>query len=169
MPATSLHLKVAAGIGLTWLCAGLFYFGLTHASLDGAPFVFSAYDDRLSLLLTLSAPVAQSAFYILARRTNWLLNVYLALSVASCAVAGLGLATGGYRFSYWHQGDYHCLQGCDDVWLFGLLVLVQGFALMFPRTVFEGLSTLWRAGLRLVLSGVLIWLFLSSCAIAISM
>lgn len=132
------HPKFVLGICFTWVCAGILYIGLTHATLDGTPFVFWEYDNGTNLLIYLTAPVAQSAFYILARRTSLLLNVYLALTLIFCVMAGVDLATGGYRFSYWHQGDYHCLEGCNDVWLFGYLVLLQGCALMFLRSVFNG-------------------------------
>ena len=108
------HRKVLLGISLTWVCVFIFYNGLTHATLEGMPFVFPVFD-HANLLFLISAPMAQSAFYILARRTSWLLNIYLAISVLCCAVAWLNLTNGGYRYSYWHQGDLLCEHGCNDI------------------------------------------------------
>jgi len=39
----------------------------------------------------------------------------------------------GYRFTYWHQGDLLCVQGCGDTWIYSCLVLAQGCILMFPH------------------------------------
>jgi hypothetical protein len=106
MPIVRECLKVLIGIGLTWTCAFILYYGLTHATLDGRAFIFlTSQPGNLPILL--SAPMAQSAFYILARKTSWLLNIYLAISVLCCAIGWLSLTNDdgfrGYRFTYWHQ------------------------------------------------------------------
>jgi hypothetical protein len=166
------HLKVLIGIGLTWACVFILYYGLTHATLDGWAFVFPVFQPG-NLLILLSAPMAQSAFYILARKTSWLLNIYLAISVLCCVIGWLHLTNDdgfrGYRFTYWHQGDLLCVQGCDDTWIFSCLVLVQGCILMFFSSVFEGFWDVWRGVMRLLLVAVLLWLLLTSCAILMSM
>jgi hypothetical protein len=132
---------------------------------------FSDIPTRI-LLTLLSAPMAQSAFYILARKTSWLLNIYLAISVLCCVIGWLHLTNDdgsrGYRFTYWHQGDLLCVQGCDDTWIFSCLVLVQGCILMFSSSVFEGFWGVWRGVMRLLLVAVLLWLLLTSCAILMS-
>jgi hypothetical protein len=166
------HLKVLIGIGITWACAFILYYGLTHATLDGRAFVFPIFQPG-NLLNLLSAPMAQSAFYIHARKTPWLLNIYLAISVLCFAIAWLHLTNydgfRGYRFTYWHQGNLLCVQGCDDTWIFSCLVLVQGCILMFPSSVFEGFWGAWRGIVRLPLVAVLLWLLLTSYAILMSM
>jgi hypothetical protein len=63
------HVKVLIGIGLTWACAFILYYGLSHATLDGRAFIFSAFQPG-NLLILLSAPMAQSAFYVLARKPH---------------------------------------------------------------------------------------------------
>jgi hypothetical protein len=121
------HLKVSIGIGLTWACAFILYYGLTHATLDGSVFVFPVFR-AANLVIFLSAPMAQSAFYLLARKTSWLLNLYLAISVLCCVVGWLDLVNDdahGYRFTYWHQGDLLCVHGCNDPLLFNGLVLCK--------------------------------------------
>src|SRR5260370_26380850 len=85
------RLKVLIGIGLTWACVFILYYGLTHATLDGRAFVFPV-SQPWNLLILLSAPMAQSAFYILARKTSWLLNIYLAISALCCAIGWLNLS-----------------------------------------------------------------------------
>jgi hypothetical protein len=172
-PAMSIvreHLKVLIGISLTWAC--VFVFGLTHATLDGWAFVFPVFQPG-NLLVLISAPMAQSAFYILARKTSWLLNIYVAISVLCCAIGWLNLTNDdgfrGYRFTYWHQGDLLCKHGCDDVIIFSYLVLVQGCILIFSSSVFESFSDIWRGVPRLVVAAVLLWLFLTSCALLVSM
>jgi hypothetical protein len=166
------HLEVLIGIGLTWACVFILYYGLAHATLDGRVFVFPVFRPA-SLLIFLSAPTAQSAFYILARKTSWLLNIYLAISVLCCGIGWLHLMNDdgfrGYRFTYWHQADLLCVQGCDDTWIFSCLVLVQGCILMFSSSVFEGFWDGWRGVMRLLLVAVLLWLLLTSCAILMSM
>jgi hypothetical protein len=162
------HLKVLLGIGLTWTCVFIFYNGLTHATLEGAPFIFPVFEHE-NLLFLISAPIAQSAFYILARKTSWLLNIFLAISVIGCAVAWWNLTNGGYRYNYWHQGDLLCRHGCDDIWMFSYLVLVQGCILMFSSSVFEDFSDFWRGVLKVILIAVLLWLVLTSFLLMISM
>jgi hypothetical protein len=166
------HLKILIGIGLTWACVFILYYGLTHATLDGSVFVFPIFQPW-NLLIFLSAPMAQSAFYILARKTSWLLNIYLALSLLCCVIIWLHLTNDngllGYRFTYWHQGELLCAQGCDDIWVFSYLVLVQGCILMFSLSVFEGLWRVWRGVMRLLLVAVLLWLLFTSCDILMSM
>jgi hypothetical protein len=76
---------------------------------------------------------------------------------------------GGYRFTYWHQGDLLCVQGCDDTWIFSSVVLVQGCILMFSSSVLEELLDVWRGVMRLLLVAILLWLLLTSCAIFMSM
>jgi hypothetical protein len=60
------QLKVLLGIGLTWACVFIFFNGLTHATLEGAPFVFPVFRRR-NLLILITAPIVQTALYILAR------------------------------------------------------------------------------------------------------
>jgi hypothetical protein len=161
--------RVLLGISLTLACASIFSYGLSHATLDHEPFVFPTFQDG-NLLFFAAAPIAQCIFYILARKTSWLLNVYLAVSVCFCFVAWLHLTTdGGYRFTYWHQGEYNCKHGCDDAWLFGYLVFAQGCILMFLPSAFEGFSGLRQAVLRFTLVFVLLLLFVTSSAITITM
>jgi hypothetical protein len=166
------HLKVLIGIGLTWACAFILYYGLAHAILDGRAFVFPVSQPR-NLLILLGAPMAQSAFYILARRASWLLNFYLAISILCCVIGWLHLTNDdgfrGYRFTYWHQGDLLCVQGCNDTWIFSSLVLVQGCILMFSSSVFESFWGVWRGVMRLLLVAVLLWLLLTSCVVLMSM
>jgi hypothetical protein len=148
-----------------------FYYGLTHATLEGGALVFPVFQPGI-LLTFLSAPSAQSAFYILARKTSWLLNIYLTISVLCCVIGWLHLMNGGgsrgYRFTYWHQGDLLCVQGCDDTWIFSCLVFVQGCISMFSSSVFEGFWDVWRGVMKLFLVAVLLWLLLTSCAILMS-
>jgi hypothetical protein len=161
--------RVLLGMGLTLACASIFSYGLSHATLDQRPFVFPTFQGG-NLLFFSAAPIAQCTFYILARKTSWLLNIYLAISLLCCFVAWLHLTTdGGYRFTYWHQGDYNCKHGCDDAWIFGYLVLLQGCILLFASSAFEGFSGSWQAVLRLILVFVLLLLFMTSCTIAITM
>jgi hypothetical protein len=163
------RLRVLIGIGLTWTCAFIFSYGFTHATLDDSPFVFPVFQGP-NLIIFLTAPIAQSAFYLLARRSSWLLNVYLVMSVACCAIAWLNLTTdGGYRFTLWHQGDFECLNGCNDAWIFGYLVLIQGCVLVFASSTLNGLLKSWRVALRLALVAALALVLVTSCAIMISM
>jgi hypothetical protein len=162
------HVKVLLGIGLTWACVFIFYKGLTHATLEGAPFVFPVFEHG-NLPILISAPMAQSAFYILARRTSWLLNIFLAISIICCAVAWLNLTHGGYQYNYWHQGDLLCRHGCNDILMFSYVVLVQACILMFSSSVFEDFSDFWRGVLKVTLFGVLLWLVLTSFLLTISM
>jgi hypothetical protein len=81
------YLKVLIGIGLTWACVFILFNGMAHATLDGWAFVFSGVPTRKSAAF-MSAPIAQSHFYILARKTSWLLNTYLVISLICCPVAG---------------------------------------------------------------------------------
>jgi hypothetical protein len=166
------HLKVLIGIGLTWACVLILYYGLTHAVLDGEAFVFPVFRPA-NLPIFLSAPMAQSAFYVLTRKTSWLLNLYLAISVLCCVVSWLDLANDdgfrGYRFAYWHQGDWLCVQGCNDSLFFNCLVFLQGCILMFSSSVFEGFRDVWRNVMRLLLVAILLWLLLTSFAILMSM
>jgi hypothetical protein len=152
------------GIGLTWACVFILYYGLTHATLDGRAFIFPVFQPG-HLLILLSAPMAQSAFYILARKTSWLLNIYLATAVLCCVIGWLHLTNDdgfrGYRFTYRHQGDLLCLQGCDDTWIFSSLILVQGCISM--------LWDVWRGAMRLFFVTVLLWLLLTSYATLMSM
>ena len=53
-------LKVLIGIGLTWACVLILYYGLTHAVLDGETFAFPIFQPA-NLLIFLSAPMAQLA------------------------------------------------------------------------------------------------------------
>jgi hypothetical protein len=156
------------GIGLTWACVFIFFNGLTHATLEGAPFVFPVFQRR-NLLILITAPIVQTALYILARKTSWLLNIYLAISVLFCAIASLRLTNGGYRYGYRHQGNLLCEHGCDDIWIFSYLVLVQACILMFSSPVFEDFSVFWRGVLKVVLIVALLWLVLTSCTLMISM
>jgi hypothetical protein len=166
------NLKVLIGIGLTWACVFILYYGLTHATLDGWAFVFPVFQPA-TLLIFLSAPMAQSVFYTLARKTSWLLNIYLAISVLCCVIGWLHLTNDdgfrGYRFTYWHRGDLLCVQGCEDAWIFSCLVLLQGCILMSSSSVFEGFRGAWRGVVRLLLVASLLWLLLTSCAILMSM
>jgi hypothetical protein len=166
------HLKVLIGIGLAWACVLIFYYGLTHAVLDGEAVSFPVFQPA-NLLIFLSAPMAQSAFYVLARKTSWLLNLYLAISVLCCAVGWLDLANDdgfrGYRFTNWHQGDWLCVQGCNDPLFFNCLVFTQGCILMCSSSIFQGFGDIWRGVMRLLLVAVLLWLLLTSFAILMSM
>jgi hypothetical protein len=166
------HLKVLIGIGLTWACVFILYYGLTHATLEGRAFVFPVFEPR-NLLIVLSAPMAQTAFYILAHKTSWLLRSYLTISLLCCVVGWLNLmnddGSRGYRFTYWHQGNVLCVQGCEDTWIFSCVVLLQGCILMFSSSVFEGIRGVWRGAIRLLLVAVLLWLLLTSFALLISM
>ena len=49
------HLRVLIGISLTWACAFIFFNGLTHATLEGEPFVFPVFE-HMNLLILISAP-----------------------------------------------------------------------------------------------------------------
>jgi hypothetical protein len=163
------RLRVSIGVGLTWACAFFFSYGLSHATLDNEPFVFPVFQG-VNLLIFLTAPIAQSTFYIIARKSAWLLNIYVAVSIVCFVVAWLNLLTdGGYRFTYWHQGDFECLHGCNDAWIFGHLVLMQGCILMFAPSALEGFSRSWRATLRFVLVAALLLVFATSCTLTISM
>jgi hypothetical protein len=156
------YLKVLLGIGLTCASAFIFSYGLSHATLHHEPLVYPTFQGN-NFWFFIAAPIAQSAFYILARRVSWLLNIYIAISALCFAVFFYNLTTdGGYRFTYWHQGDYECLHGCDDTWIFGWLVFLQGFTLMFTSSAFDDVSSLWRAGLRAVIVALLFWVFLTS-------
>jgi hypothetical protein len=168
MFANNKYLKAPLGIGLTWACAFIFSYGLSHATLDREPLVYPTFQGT-NLWAFIAAPVAQSAFYILARKTSWLLNIYIAISALCFIVFLFNLTTdGGYRFTYWHQGDYECVHGCDDTWIFGWLAFLQGSVLMFTSSAFDDFSGFWRAVLRVVLLAVLSWLFVASLAIMIS-
>jgi len=91
------------------------------------------------------------------------LNIYIAISALCFAVSLHNLTTdGGYRFTYWHQGDYECLHGCNDYWIFGWLVFLQGCILLFTSSAFENGSGLWRGALRVGLAALLCWVFLTS-------
>lgn len=159
------HLKVATGSGLVAACAFIFYYGLTHAGVDGVPFAFPVFRPG-NLVILLSAPVAQCAFYVLARRTSWLLNLFLVISVLCCVFGGLDLVneggSPGYRFTYWHQGDLLCVRGCNDPLVFGCLVFMQGCILIFSSSPYEGIGGAWRGVIRLVLVAALLWLLLTS-------
>ena len=156
------YLKVSLGIGLTWACAFVFSYGLSHATLDHEPLVFPTFQGD-NFWFFIAAPIAQSVFYILARKVSWLLNIYIAISALCFTVFLYNLTTdGGYRFTYWHQGDYECLHGCNDSWIFGWLVFLQGCTLMFTSSAFDDVSGLWRAGLRVVLVALICWVFLTS-------
>ena len=169
MFANNNYFKVALGIGITWACAFIFSYGLSHATLDREPLIYPTFQGT-NLPFFITAPIAQSAFYILARKASWLLNIYIAASALCFAVFLFNLTTdGGYRFTYWHQGDYECVHGCDDAWIFGWLVFLQGCILMFTSPAFDHVSGLWRAALRVVLLAVLSLLFVTSLAIMISM
>ncbi|HAQ84278.1 MAG: hypothetical protein CFE30_05780 [Bradyrhizobium sp. PARBB1] len=135
--------------------------------MDGEPFAFpvTGYDN---LQFFVAAPLAQSVLYVLARKTSWLLNLYLAISVVFLVYAGLHLVD-GYRLTYWHQGDLLCRQGCDDVWVFGWLVLAQGIILMFSPSVFRDFSGFWQLATRLGLAAMLLWLASTSFALMLSM
>jgi hypothetical protein len=106
MFANNTYLKVPLGIALTWACAFIFSYGLSHATLDRESLVYPTFQGT-NLPFFITAPIAQSAFYILARKASWLLNIYIAIS-AICFTVFLFILTtdGGYRFTYWHQGDY---------------------------------------------------------------
>jgi hypothetical protein len=168
------NFKVLIGIGLTWACVFIFFNGMTHASLDGWAFVFPVFQPT-NLLVLISAPVAQSAFYILARKTSWLLNTYLAISVVCCAVAWLHLTKDrytdvGYRYTYWHQGDLLCVSdGCNDILFFSYLILMQGLILVFVPSVFKEFPFSFRWVPRVIAIAVLLWLVLTSFALTISM
>ncbi|KJC35756.1 hypothetical protein UP09_31625 [Bradyrhizobium sp. LTSP885] len=160
--------KVLLGIGLTWACTYIFFTGLTEATLEGEPYAFPVFGGA-NFLILISAPVAQSVFFVLAQKTSWLLNLYLAISIACCAVAGLHVADGGYQFTYWHQGDLLCRHGCDDVWIFGWLVFGQACILAVSSPfVFEDFPGIWKAITRLFLIIVLSLLSLTSCALTMS-
>jgi hypothetical protein len=160
--------KVSLGIGLTWACAFVFSYGLSHATLDDEPLVFPTFQGD-NFWFFIAAPIAQSAFYILARKVSWLLNIYIAISALCFAIFLYDLETdGGYRFTYWHQGDYECLHGCHDHWIFGWLVFLQGCTLMFTSSAFDDASGLWRAGLRVGLAALLCWVFLTSLFLMIA-
>jgi len=93
-------LKVSLGIGLTWACAFIFSYGLSHATLDHQPLVFPTFQGD-NFWFFVAAPLAQSAFYILGRKVSWLLNIYIAISALCFAVFLNNLrADGGYRFPY---------------------------------------------------------------------
>jgi len=97
------------------------------------------------------------------------LNIYVATSALCFAVFLYNLtADGGYRFTYWHQGDYECLHGCDDAWIFGWLVFLQGCILMFTSSAFDDFAGLWRAVPRVVLVALLCWVFLTSFLLMIA-
>ena len=164
---TSGHIRALLGICLTWGCFYIFWIGLNDATLDGEPFAFpvTGYDN---LQVFVAAPLAQSVLYVLARKTSWLLNLYLAISVVFLVYAGLHLVD-GYRLTYWHQGDLLCRQGCDDVWVFGWLVLAQGIILMFSPSVFRDFSGFWQLATRLGLAAMLLWLASTSFALMLSM
>jgi len=147
---------------------------MTHASLDDWAFVFPVFQPG-NLLVLISAPMAQCAFFILARKTPWLLNTYLAISVLCCAVAWLHLANdretygGGYNYTYWHQGDLLCRSdGCNDVLLFGYLILLQGLVLVFVPSVFSDFSDFWRVVLKVLLKALILCLILTSFALTLS-
>jgi len=166
------HLKVSIGIGLTWSCVFILYYGLTHATLDGRAFVFPVFKPT-NMLVLISAPMAQSAFYALARKNSWLLNIFLAISVLCCVVGWLSLNNDdgfrGYRFTYWHQGDLLCVHGCNDTWLFSGIVVVQGCILILSLSASERLWGSWRGVVWLLLVALLLWLLFTSCAIWLSM
>jgi hypothetical protein len=104
--------------------------------LDHEPLVYPTFQGN-NFWFFVAAPVAQSVFYILARKVSWLLNIYIAVSASCAAVFVYNFLTDdGYRFTYWHQGDYLCLHGCDDPWIFGFLVFLQGCILMFTPSTF---------------------------------
>lgn len=162
MFATYNYLKVPLGIGLTWACAFIFSYGLGHATLDHEPLVYPTFQGD-NFWFFIAAPLAQSVFYILTRKVSWLLNTYIAISALCLIVFLYNLTTdGGYRFTYWHQGDYLCQHGCDDPWIFGWLVFLQGSILMFTSAAFDNISGMWRAGLRVILFALLFWVFLTS-------
>src|SRR6266436_317763 len=92
------YLKASLGIGLTWACAFVFSYGLSHATLDHEPLAFPTFQGD----------------------NFWFFNIYIAISALCFTVFLYNLTTdGGYRFTYWHQGDYECLHGCNDSWIFG--------------------------------------------------
>jgi hypothetical protein len=130
--------------------------------LDHEPLVYPTFQGN-NFWFFVAAPVAQSVFYILARKVSWLLNIYIAVSASCVAVFVYNLLTDdGYRFTYWHQGDYLCLHGCDYPWIFGFLVFLQGCILMFTPSTFYNVPGIWRAWLGVVLLALLCWTFLTS-------
>lgn len=169
------NLKVWIGIGLTWTCAAIFFDGMTHAVLDGSAFVLPVFQST-NLVLLISAPIAQSAFYVLARKTSRLLNAYLVVSLVCCAVAELHLVNdrsvygGGYAYTYWHQGDLLCKSdGCNDVLVFSYLIFLQGVILVFVPSVFRVFPFSFRWVPRVLVISMLFWLVVASFTLTLSM
>jgi hypothetical protein len=100
MFANNSYIRVPLGIGLTWACALIFSYGLSHATLDREPLVYPTFR-ATNLLFFVAAPIAQSVFYLLARKVSWLLNIYLTISALCFSVFLFNLTTDGcHRFTY---------------------------------------------------------------------
>lgn len=151
------YLKVSLGIGLTWASAFIFSYGLSHATLDHEPLVYPTFQGN-NFWFFIAAPIAQSAFYILARRVSWLLNIYIAISALCFTVFLYNLLSLRLLASRRLRVSPR-MRRCLD---FGWLVFLQGGTLMLTSSAFDDVSGWWRAGLRAVLLALLCWVFLSS-------
>jgi hypothetical protein len=120
-------------------------------------------------MLVFGMPVAAHTFLILiSRESIWRTNLFVVVSAIWFLSAVAGIA-GGHQFTYWHQGDLLCEQGCNSVIVFSYVVLAEILMTVCTPAIYSNISPGWRIVLVLTTITILFSITLTSCALIVSM
>jgi hypothetical protein len=145
------NIYAALGIITIWTGFVVFIYGMTHATLDGAPLGYPTIYNKVNLFVILLPISAFSFYFVVVRRSDFLLNLFLFVALLWLIAATLGLIDGGYQFTYWHHGDLLCTNGCNSIIILSWLAIPAGIVAFRAPSIVENDGIVGAATLYLLI------------------